>query len=304
MKVEMPDTETLGVKEVKMIETELESESKIEASVGENDVVALVDEAENLDNSDTSEEMETVSSDAVAGENQKTLAESTPDTMDIDSNESECKVNGTNSDAEIDNTRISIETEIKDQSSEDIPEETNSNTVVNSRDSAKENESPDPSIMTTDDRKECLYEESDPTTQPVLHPAGDTSQLDDKQEDAQIAKQEPVPSKQESDPSNNVLKSVVETTITDTEMLLSTAPSTTAGHFLIPPTTTTTISSVEQTGHPVKSGHPDGSQGLPMLVKPPKTDDLLQTAREVLQLRDEHPTSDVLIGELYEPLTQ
>ena len=72
MKVEMPDTETLGVKEVKMIETELESESKIEASVGENDVVALVDEAENLDNSDTSEEMETVSSDAVAGENQKT----------------------------------------------------------------------------------------------------------------------------------------------------------------------------------------------------------------------------------------
>lgn len=294
--MEMPDTETLGVKEVKMIETELESESKIEASVGENDVVALVDEAENLDNSDTSEEMETVSSDAVAGENQKTLAESTPDTMDIDSHESECKVNGTNSDAEIDNTRISIETEIKDQSSEDIPEETNSNTVVNSRDSAKENESPDPSIMTTDDRKECLYEESDPTTQPVLHPAGDTSQLDDKQEDAQIAKQEPVPSKQESDPSDNVLKSVVETTITDTEMLLSTAPSTTAGHFLIPPTTTTTISSVEQTGHPVKSGHPDGSQGLPMLVKPPKTDDLLQTAREVLQLRDEHPTSDVLIG--------
>ena len=47
----MPDTETLEVKEVKevkMIETEVETESKIEASVGENDVVALVDEAEHL----------------------------------------------------------------------------------------------------------------------------------------------------------------------------------------------------------------------------------------------------------------
>merc|ERR1711874_202292 len=61
-KVEMPDTETLEVKEVKevkMIETEVETESKIEASVGENDVVALVDEAEHLNTSDTSEEMET-----------------------------------------------------------------------------------------------------------------------------------------------------------------------------------------------------------------------------------------------------
>ena len=56
----MPDTDTLEVKEVKevkMIETE--TESKIEASVGENDVVALVDEAEHLNSSDTSEEMDT-----------------------------------------------------------------------------------------------------------------------------------------------------------------------------------------------------------------------------------------------------
>ena len=90
----------------------------------------------------------------------------------------------------------------------------------------------------------------------------------------------------------------METTITDTEMLLSTAPSASAGHYLIPPsTTTTTISSVEQPGPTIKSS-PDGSQNLPMLVKPPKTDDLLQTAREVLQLRDEPPTPDVLIGEL------
>ena len=72
----MPDTETLELKEVKMMETEPESESKIEASVGENDVVALVDEAENLDSTDTSEEMNTDSCaqpDAVAGGNQKLL---------------------------------------------------------------------------------------------------------------------------------------------------------------------------------------------------------------------------------------
>ena len=45
---------------------------------------------------------------------------------------------------------------------------------------------------------------------------------------------------------------------------------------------------------------PNGSQGLPMLVKPPRTDDLLATAKEVLQLRDE--PSSVLIGKFRESL--
>ena len=295
----MPDTETLELKEVKMMETEPESESKIEASVGENDVVALVDEAENLDSTDTSEEMNTDSCaqpDAVAGGNQKLLAEPTCESQDTVNTESDCIVNGTESEMITEHINRISETEIKDHSSEHIPEDTNSNTLVEIPKSANAKELTDPSMITSDDQ------ESDSTTQPVLHQAGDKSQSDNKQEDAQIAKQEPKQeedtSNQETDPSINVLKSVVETTITDTEMLLSTAPSASAGHYLIPPsTTTTTISSVEQPGPTIKSS-PDGSQNLPMLVKPPKTDDLLQTAREVLQLRDKPPTPDVLIGEL------
>ena len=84
----MPDTETLEVKEVKMIETEVLAESKIEASVGENDVVALVDEAEHLNSSDTSEEMETnTGSDAVSEGNQKLIVEKTSENMDIEDSE-------------------------------------------------------------------------------------------------------------------------------------------------------------------------------------------------------------------------
>jgi len=289
----MPDTETLEVKEVKevkMIETEVETESKIEASVGENDVVALVDEAEHLNTSDTSEEMETnTGSDAGGEENQKIFVEKTCENMDIEDSDTAHNVDSRTET----NTRISTEPEIKEESSEHIPEETNSNTVKTEVDSAKET---DPSIISTDDSNK-----GDPTTQSVLQKAEETSQLNTEQEeDAQIAKPETeiplkekteTPCNQESDPSNNVLKSVVETTITENDLI------TTSVDYLIPQTTTTTttISSVEQTGKSVPPP-PPGSQGLPMLVKPPKTDDLLQTAREVLQLRDEPAASDVLIG--------
>ena len=302
----MPDTETLEVKEVKMIETEVtEAESKIEASVGENDVVALVDEAEHLNNSDTSEEMETNAGseaqlEAVVEENQKLIVEKTSEKMDIE--DSTHNVDSTT----VNNSRISTEPEIKEESSENIPEETKSNTVITVVDSAKET---DPSIISTDDSNK-----GDPTTQSVLQKAEDSSQLNMEQkeeEDAQIAKQETtIPFKeepdvtcnQESDPSSNVLKSVVETTITDQDLILTATPSTTSVNYLIPQSSTistTTISSVEQTSSGGKTGQPPppGSQGLPMLVKPPKTDDLLQTAREVLQLRDEPAGPDVLIGE-------
>ena len=73
---------------------------------------------------------------------------------------------------------------------------------------------------------------------------------------------------------SNVLKSVVDTTIGDTEAVTTS------------PRSEATVTS---------SGPlPNGSQNLPMLVKPPKTDDLLATAKEVLQLRDE--PSNVIIG--------
>ena len=295
----MPDTETLEVKEVKMIETEVtEAESKIEASVGENDVVALVDEAEHLNNSDTSEEMETNAGseaqlEAVVEENQKLIVEKTSEKMDIE--DSTHNVDSTT----VNNSRISTEPEIKEESSENIPEETNSNTVI-TVESAKET---DPSIISSEDSNK-----GDPTTQSVLQKAEDTSQLNIEQEEhAQIAKPETlipsVPCNQESDPSSNVLKSVVETTITENDLILADTPSTTSSvNYLVPQsstTSTTTISSVEQTGPSGKTGPPPapGSQGLPMLVKPPKTDDLLQTAREVLQLRDEPAAPDVLIGE-------
>ena len=119
----MPDTETLELKEVKMMETEPESESKIEASVGENDVVALVDEAENLDSTDTSEEMNTDSCaqpDAVAGGNQKLLAEPTCESQDTVNTESDCIVNGTESEMITEHINRISETEIKDHSSEHI----------------------------------------------------------------------------------------------------------------------------------------------------------------------------------------
>ena len=289
----MPDTETLEVKEVKMIETEVETESKIEASVGENDVVALVDEAEHLNSSDTSEEMETnTGSDAVVEGNQNIIEEKPSENMDIEDSDTAHNVD---SSRKVNNSRISTEPEINEESSEHIPEETNSNTVITEVDSAKET---DPSIISTDDSNK-----GDPTTQSVLQKAEETSQLNiEQEEDAQIAKPEsiiPLKEKtdvrcnQESDPSSNVLKSVVETTITENDLI------TTSVDYLIPQTTTTTttISSVEQTGPRGKAPPPPGSQGLPMLVKPPKTDDLLQTAREVLQLRDEPAASDVLIGE-------
>ena len=289
----MPDTETLEVKEVKMIETEVETESKIEASVGENDVVALVDEAEHLNSSDTSEEMETnTGSDAVVEGNQNIIEEKPSENMDIEDSDTAHNVDSSRT---VNNSRISTEPEINEESSEHIPEETNSNTVITEVDSAKET---DPSIISTDDSNK-----GDPTTQSVLQKAEETSQLNiEQEEDAQIAKPEsiiPLKEKtdvrcnQESDPSSNVLKSVVETTITENDLI------TTSVDYLIPQTTTTTttISSVEQTGPRGKAPPPPGSQGLPMLVKPPKTDDLLQTAREVLQLRDEPAASDVLIGE-------
>ena len=289
----MPDTETLEVKEVKMIETEVETESKIEASVGENDVVALVDEAEHLNSSDTSEEMETnTGTDAVVEGNQNIIEEKPSENMDIEDSDTAHNVD---SSRKVNNSRISTEPEINEESSEHIPEETNSNTVITEVDSAKET---DPSIISTDDSNK-----GDPTTQSVLQKAEETSQLNiEQEEDAQIAKPEsiiPLKEKtdvrcnQESDPSSNVLKSVVETTITENDLI------TTSVDYLIPQTTTTTttISSVEQTGPRGKAPPPPGSQGLPMLVKPPKTDDLLQTAREVLQLRDEPAASDVLIGE-------
>ena len=298
----MPDTDTLEVKEVKevkMIETE--TESKIEASVGENDVVALVDEAEHLNSSDTSEEMDTNAGsepqlDAVVEENQKLFVEKTSENMDIEDSETTHNVESKT----VDNPRISTEPEIKEESSsENIPEETSSNTVISPDDSAKET---DPSIISSDESNK-----GDLPTQSVLQKAEDTSQLNIEQEEhAQIAKPETlipsVPCNQESDPSSNVLKSVVETTITENDLILADTPSTTSVNYLVPQSTTTsttTISSVEQTGPSGKTvpPPPPGSQGLPMLVKPPKTDDLLQTAREVLQLRDEPAAPDVLIGE-------
>ena len=146
----MPDTDTLEVKEVKevkMIETE--TESKIEASVGENDVVALVDEAEHLNSSDTSEEMDTNAGsepqlEAVVEEDQKLFLEKTSENMDIEESDSAHNVDSKTEN----NSRISPEPESKDESSENIPEETSSNTAISPDDSAKET---DPSIISSDE---------------------------------------------------------------------------------------------------------------------------------------------------------
>ena len=89
-----------------------------------------------------------------------------------------------------------------------------------------------------------------------------------------------------SAPGSCMLKSVVDTTIHDLATSLSLTSSST-------PASSLTSSSTSLS--PGQGPQPNGSQGLPMLVKPPKTDVLLQTAREVLQLRDE--PSGVLIGE-------
>ena len=79
---------------------------------------------------------------------------------------------------------------------------------------------------------------------------------------------------------SNVLKSVVDNTIGDTEAVVSARGVNTSPRSQAPVTSSGPL--------------PNGSQNLPMLVKPPKTDDLLATAKEVLQLRDE--PSNVIIG--------
>ena len=98
-----------------------------------------------------------------------------------------------------------------------------------------------------------------------------------------------------SNPSTNVLKSVVDTTIHTLITPSSSEPS------VVRPITITSSSSQAVTSAPPLNPNrlqgpgpqANGSQGLPMLVKPPKTDILLQTAKEVLQLRDE-PTHVIL----------
>ena len=124
-----------------MIESSVETESKIEASVGENDVVALVDEAEHLASRDTSEEMETNAGeqleqpDAALEENQKLLGEKTSEMIDIEESNNVNCTEIVDSRTE-NNSRISSEPEIKEEPSQHIPEGTNSNTVE-TRDSAK-----------------------------------------------------------------------------------------------------------------------------------------------------------------------
>ena len=100
-----------------------------------------------------------------------------------------------------------------------------------------------------------------------------------------------------TDPSNNVLKSVVDTTINDIITPSTTALVTRPEPNVKMPITVTTSSQSQGSLSIGQGPQPNGSHGLPMLVKPPKTDVLLQTAREVLQLRDDpQPATNILIG--------
>ena len=350
----MTETESLDVKAMGLKEDEnnlgVESaqDSQIEASVGENDVAALVDEAEKLKKV-SSEEMDTneniLEPESKPVENVTTDVEASKpkesEPMDIDQHSADA--------AEIEKVDDSTEG-ISDENNKDI--ETNeekshipddsSNTVNNTNDDKLETSEPtevvnseqtdsdnannlktsNETIPSTEENVESKPEETEPSktetetitdtnkvenvesikveqesisTQPVIQ-ANETENTETEipaqisiPEDNEAQDNPDNPSMNDSfseisasilnsDPSSNVLKSVVDTTIND----------------MITTTTTINTSSEPSVKMPVTSKAPgNGSHGLPMLVKPPKTEFLLQTAKEVLQLRDEPP---VLIG--------
>ena len=319
----MTETEALEVKEVVMKDEESD-ETQVEASVGVSEVVALVDEAhsgeevtkipedepaapeESMEVEETSEEAiekpeEVQEVEETSLETSSSLAdrpeEPRPTPSQIDEEQSEV----------ISNAHTSTEQEEVAQS-QSIPDDSNNKGSITNVDE-NENLNDDKNVETIPSNTETLGDNdttqstaltTDSNTHSVLTDVSDENQEpaqihipEDEDADAQMTSapsmndsftdlQETLIAHQSSGSQvTNVLKSVVDTTIGQE-----------AGAAVV-----TSIGCAGPRGVTSTGPLPNGSQGLPMLVKPPKTDDLLATAKEVLQLRDPEP-SNVIIGEL------
>lgn len=303
----MTETEALEVKEVVMKEN-ASDETQVEASVGVSEVVALVDEAHGLevksveDEPAPEEEMETenkteefkrepaeVQEETLADEN--SLEASTTDQAEKPEDESQTPQKDLQQEV-ISNARTSTEQE-EVQQSQSNPDDSNKGSItkVDENENLNDNVETIPSntlgdkdttqstdlqeTLITDSTHSVLPEENHEPAQIHIPEEDDDAQIHHPSNDSFTDLQETLIAQTAG---SNVLKSVVDNTIGVSEVTQGVTP--------IPRSQAITVTS---TG-PL----PNGSQGLPMLVKPPKTDDLLATAKEVLQLRDE--PSSVLIG--------
>ena len=327
----MTETEALEVKEVVMKDDEPSDETQVEASVGESEVVALVDEvhSEKLksveDEPDPQEEMEveeTVSEvenktedvrEPAEVQQQTNVEEITSEASTLDQAEmpkDKSQTPQTEEDLQqeevISNAHTSTETE-EVQKSQTIPDDSNKGSLakVDENENLNDNVETIPSntetfgdkdttqstveiqeTLTTDSTHSVLPDDSEENQEPAqIH-------IPEEDADAQMTSTHH-PSMNDSftelqetliaqTAGSNVLKSVVDNTIGEGEAVVS-------GGQVVTSSPRSQGITVTSTG-PL----PNGSQGLPMLVKPPKTDDLLATAKEVLQLRDE--PSNVIIG--------
>ena len=324
----MTETEALEVKEVVMKDDEASDETQVEASVGESEVVALVDEAhseklKSVENEPAPQEEMEVEETISEAENKieeekcepaevqekRNVEDITTEAPTTDQVEKPEEKGQTQQNAEvlqqevISNAHTSTETE-EVQQSHSIPNDSNKGSITK----VDENENLNDKIETIPSNTETLGDKE--TTQSTVDVQDSLitdsthsvfrEDSEENQEPAQIHIPEDEDAQMTSThhPSmndsftdlqetliaqtagSNVLKSVVDTTIGDTE----------AGVSARGVTTSPRSQAIVTSSGPL----PNGSQNLPMLVKPPKTDDLLATAKEVLQLRDE--PSNVIIG--------
>ena len=307
---EMTETEALEVKEVVMKE-EASDETQVEASVGESEVVALVDEAHGADVKSVEddpapeEEMEVenkteeikrepaeVQEETKADEN--SLEPSTTEQAEKPVDESQTPQKDLKQEV-ISNAHTGTEEEV--QQSQSNPDDSNKGSInkVDENENLNDNVETIPSntlgdkdttqsteiqeTLITDSTHSVLPEENQEPAQIHIPEEDDDAQIHHPSNDSFTDLQETLIAQTAG---SNVLKSVVDNTIGEGEVTQGVGP--------IPRSQAITVTS---TG-PL----PNGSQGLPMLVKPPKTDDLLATAKEVLQLRDE--PSNVIIGKFRE----
>jgi len=324
----MTETQALEVEKIEALKKSDSGEESIEASVGDDDVAALVEEtakqAEAVEVMETDaaveEEMKKDEVTTASSEETTTVAEPM-ETSDESNKEQEVAITeseriSTNDDDEKaveKEQRISEEATITNTNDEEetqshIPagdepgdtDDTSNNTAP--CDDNNDNETDPSSIKQSNNTEtipstniETVKTEEESQTQTVLHSKEETitdeeaaeAMNEDLEEEAAAPMTDEsfteisetlMKHSQESASStvvNNVLKSVVDTTINDISSVVSTLGQS-AKLSPAPPVHT----------H-VRGPLPNGSQGLPMKVKPPKIDLLLQTARENLNLTEE-----------------
>ena len=316
----MTETETLEVKEiVKLKEDEeglssgsdLVTEGQIEATVGDNDVAALVDEAQNIcaeEDGPTEEMMDTAepvtnheetcedkATEEPQDEAPKEAAAASQESMEVDDEPSSSEVKEKVTEPEPERISTTPPPSSPPEDKSHIPNDGNNNTEDNeSNATIPSNTNGDSNNATCDQNSTSTSTQSVLQEEPTPGPLQMPEEVKNSEEAQTPSNCTTTNSSTESmsevlttsAPGSCMLKSVVDTTIHDLATSLSLTSSST-------PASSLTSSSTSLS--PGQGPQPNGSQGLPMLVKPPKTDVLLQTAREVLQLRDE--PSGVLIGE-------